>query len=195
MIVIDAGGVHPFIGAKPPFATDYAMGDIDELVFADKYKSVFLSVPTQLETGKKSFLAVRILLDNDLLKVPRTGGILDVADYFRCLPTRAAVYAMRNGKLLNYSLDDFRRDWNRFFKKNSMYRHLAAKRYKSSRQALIEFHSCTDRGNRFFQKLTIAIFGRITAFTEECAARVLFGAAVVLEFPKFFKHGIPLCRF
>ena len=195
MIVLDAAGIHPFQGEKPPFATSFALGDIEEHLFTDKHKSVFIAVPSAKEEGKLAFLAIRILLDNDLLPVPKTDYVSNLNEYFSVLPKRATIYAMRNGRLLNYSVDDLRRDWNRFFSKNSFHRHLAAKRYKTARQALIEFHTCTDRGNRFFQQLTKSLFGRVTAYTEEQASRVLFGAAIVLEFKRFMNPGVPLPKF
>lgn len=194
MIVLDHAGIHPYEGTSPPFATLHCAGDVEDLVFADRHKSVYIAVPAQNETeGKVAHLAVRILLDNDILRVPPTDpDTKNLKTYFDVLPRRATLYAMRDGRHVNYDHEGLRRDWNRLFAKNAMYRALAAKRYKSARQALQEFHSCTVNGNRFFQKLTQALYGRITAHTEECAARVLLGAAVVKQFPRLYKSAVPL---
>lgn len=196
MMVLDSSGIHPFIGASPPFSTLHVCGDIEAHVFTDRHKSVFIDCPQHREEGKIALLAVRIMLDSETLQVPPVDfDVGDIKNYFSCLPRRAVVYAMRNGTRVNYGLDDLRRDWQKIFKKNAYYRHLARTRYKSSKQALIEFHSSTNRGNRFFQTLTRTLYGRITAYTEECASRALLGAAVVLEFPSMFRQAIPLVSF
>ena len=195
MVVLDSAGIHAFKGEQPPFSTNYALGDVEEHVFTDKFKSVFITVPGAIETGEICELAVRIMLDAEVLQVPKTGGVSKLRDHFEHLPKRAAIYAMRNGFLINYSLEDLRRDWVRLFKKNAIYRHLARTRYQSAHQALVEFEKSTDRNNRFFQKLQHGIYGRITAHTEELTARILFGAAVVLKFPKLYKCALPLVAF
>lgn len=196
MIVIDKAGLHPFKGASPPFDTNFAAGDIDELIFSDKHKSVFCGVPAQNENGNVAELAVRILLDAEKLLVPRTDpGIKNLNNYFDGLPRRAVIYAMRNGRRVNYSLEDIRRDWNLIFKKNAYYRHLAKTRYQTPRQALLEFHASTERNNRFFQQLVTSLYDRITAFTEERAARTIFGAAIVHRFRSMYRQSVPLISF
>ena len=196
MIVMDSAGIHPFLGERPPYEISHAMGDVEELVFMDKHKSVFISPPAKEEKGPVAHLVVRIMLDKEKLPLPQVDPhIKNLREYYNILPRRGTVYAMRNGYLVNYTLEDLRRDWNSLFTKNAAYRHIAKQRYKTAKQALIEFHSNTDRGNRFFQTLVRGLYGRFDAYTEQLGERVLFGAAIVLEWPKMFKTSIPIASF
>lgn len=179
---------------KFPFQTMFADGDIESLLFTDKHKSVFISIPSFVEPGDPNIFVIRMMLDAEILPVPKVGGhINNLHIYFDNLPKRGVLYAMRNGYRVNYGLQDLKRDWGIIFKKNSMYRHLAKTRYKTPRQALLELHNSAERGNKFFQRLQMALYGKVTAFTEEATARQLLGAAVVKRYQKVFRGPQPIC--
>ena len=162
-------------------------------MFSDRHKNVYLALPDgKTPRGTEpDLLVTRIALDSNILPVPIVdSNIPDLGAYFNSLPSFGVLYATRNGRHLPYRLKDLKRDWTRMFAKNSLYLTLARTRYRTTRQALLEFHGSAERNNRLVSQLCQKIYGRRTAYTEECISRIFLGAAIVKKWSLFFK-GLP----
>ncbi len=112
--------------------------------------------------------------------------LTNLSDYFCFLPSSGFLYATRNGIHVDYKIQDLKRDWNRLLPANSAYRTLARSRYKTLRQALLEFHGSSSRNNRLVDALAVKLYGRVTAYTQENVQRHILGAAVAKKWAMFF---------
>jgi hypothetical protein len=172
----------------------HGFGDIESLLFSDKHKNVYMALPSGMtpKGTDPNLLVTRMALDSNILPVPVVDvTVPDLGFYLDSLPSYGIVYATRNGRHVNYTIKDIRRDWSRLFVKNSLYMTFARTRYRTVRQALLEFHSSADRGNQLVEKLSFKLFSRpLTAYTQEVIARIFLGAAIVKKYSNFFK-GLP----
>lgn len=167
----------------------HALGDIESLVKKFKSKSIFMAISGE-QSSSVNLLCVRLALDANILSVPRVDpDIPNLNLYYRHLPSRAIIYAMKGSVLINYSMEALRRDWNNLFSENPLYMGLA-QRYATPRQALTEFHFWDN--SPIVPALQMKLYGRTTAHSLECILRAIFGAAIAKSFPDFFENKAKL---
>jgi hypothetical protein len=168
--------------------TNIPVGDVDALLFRDKVKSVYMSLCTRQGNGI-NLLATRIALEANILDVPQID--VDTPNlnlYLRQLPQAGILYAMKGKNLINYNINNLKRDWKRLFPENPLYMALM-RRYHTPRQALTEFHFSDT--SQLVPALQMKLYGKITAYSNECILRAIYGAAIAKSYPDFFNGKNP----